>query len=411
VPEGEDVPVSTGDEAEMRTHHEPALALALVLALAGCTSTPGSGETAVSVEPSVSSVATTSPSEQDAVFPTAAFADIREDPVSAEMAAEFQAALSDMAGRAGMAATVMSADGTWSGATGKADGVRNLRVDDQFAIASVTKSVTAAQVMQMVEAGELGLDDLAADHLPRDLDFDTNGATIRQLLGMHSGIPDYIFETTPREDASNDRQRVWTPADILELVPADRAPVGEDFDYSDTNYILLGLVIEQIRGRPMAEVLRDGVLDIDGMKRLIYQPDEVPTEPMAMPEGKSTAILEKGGGYLPSLAHATFAGPAAAMASDSGTLAHWWGAFCAGEIVSEASLTEMSTFHDGYGLGLYNPGDPYAQVVGHTGEHDGYVAWAGCLPEDGSVVVVLSNHVVDDIGAMAEPLVDAVRSG
>ena len=61
-------------------------------------------------------------------------------------------------------------------------------------------------------------------------------------------------------------------------------------------------------------------------------------------------------------------------------------------------------------LGLYNPGNPYAQVVGHTGEHDGYVAWAGCLPEDGSVVVVLSNHVVEDIGGMAEPLVDAVRS-
>jgi CubicO group peptidase (beta-lactamase class C family) len=99
------------------------------------------------------------------------------------------------------------------------------------------------------------------------------------------------------------------------------------------------------------------------------------------------------------------------MASDSLSLARWWRAFCAGEIVSEASLTEMSTFDDGYGLGLYNPGDPYAEVVGHAGEHDGYVAWAGCLPEDGAVVVVLSNCVVVDIGLMARPLVDAVRSG
>ena len=84
----------------------------------------------------------------------------------------------------------MSADGTWSGATGKADGVRDLRIDDQIAIASVTKSVIAAQVMQLVEAGELDLDDPATDHLPPDLDFDTNGATVRQLLGMHSGILD-----------------------------------------------------------------------------------------------------------------------------------------------------------------------------------------------------------------------------
>jgi len=158
-------------------------------------------------------------------------------------------------------------------------------------------------------------------------------------------------------------------------------------------------------------VLRDGVLRIDGVERLIYQPDGVPTEPIAMPSGKSTAVLDKGGGYLPSLAHVTSDGPGAAMASDTPSLARWWRAFCSGEIVSQASLTEMSTFHDGYGLGLYNPGDPYAEVVGHTGEHDGYVPWAGCLPEDGAVVVVLTNHMVEDIGAMARPLVEAVTSG
>ena len=153
----------------------------------------------------------------------------------------------------------------------------------------MTKSVIAAQVMQMVEAGELDLDDPATDHLPPDLDFDTNGATIRQLLGHRSGIPDYYPPLLER--LSTDRQRVWLnpalrglePADLLELVPDDRAPAGKEFGYTDTNYLLLGLVIEQIRGRPVGDVLRDGVLRIDGVERLIYQPDEVPTEPIAMP--------------------------------------------------------------------------------------------------------------------------------
>jgi len=358
-----------------------------------------------------------SPSEPAASFPTAAFADISEDPVSEEVAAKFQAALRDMAGGGGIAATVMSPDGTWSGAAGKADGVRDVRVNDQFAIGSVTKSVIAAQVMQMVTAGELDLDDPATDHLPPDLDFDTNGATIRQLLGHRSGIPDYY----PRllESLSTDRQRAWLnpalrglePADLLELVPDDRAPAGEEFGYTDTNYLLLGLVIEQIRGRPVGDVLRDGVLSIDGVERLIYQPDEIPTQPIAMPYGESTAALKKGGGYLPSLAAASADGAAAAMASDAPSLASWWRALCAGEIVSQASLTEMSTFHDGYGLGLINPGDPYAQGVGHTGEGFGesYVSWAGCLPPDGAVVVVLSNRWVDDTGGMARPLVLAAR--
>ena len=173
---------------------------------------------------------------------------------------------------------------------------------------------------------------------------------------------------------------------------------------------MLGLIIEQIRGRPVAEVLRDGVLDIGGVERLIYQPDEVPSEPMAMPDGKSTAVLEKGGGYLPSLAGSTSDGPGAAMASDAPSLARWWRAFCAGKIVSQDSLTEMATLQDEYGLGLFEVADPYAEGFGHTGSHLGYVSWAGCLPESGAIVVVLHNRVVEDIGGMAAPLVNAVGS-
>ena len=113
-------------------------------------------------------------------------------------------------------------------------------------------------------------------------------------------------------------------------------------------------------------------------------------------------------------------GPAAAIASDSPSLANWWRAFCAGEIVSQASLSEMSTLVErpsigewaptgGYGLGLYNVADPYAHAVGHTGVDIGFMAWAACLPEDGAVVVVLMNHHVD-LGTFARPLVDALDS-
>jgi D-alanyl-D-alanine carboxypeptidase len=389
----------------MRNLHGRVFALALVVALAGCAPTPDGTETTNPAEPAVESVASASPSEPAASFPTTAFADISEGPVSEEKAARFQATLREMAGRGGMVATVMSPDGTWSGTAGKADGLRDVKVNDQFAIGSVTKSVVAAQVMEMVEAGELALDDPATDHLPAGLGFDTNQATIRDLLGMRSGIPDYSDALW--KSLSTHRQRRWTPEDMLELVGRARSPAGVTFEYSPTNYVLLGLIIEQVRGSPVADVVRDGILSIDGTERLIYQPDERPTEPMAMPEGESTAALEKGGGYLPSLAGATASGPAGGMASDSPSLARWWRAFCAGEIVSPASLTEMTTFHDGYGLGLYNP---YGGVVGHTGQHVGYVAWAGCLPEDGSVVVVLSNRVVDNIGAIAAPLIDVVTS-
>lgn len=83
----------------------------------------------------------------------------------------------------------------------------------------------------MAEAGELALDDLAADHLPEDLEFDANEATIRQLLGHRSGLPDY-YELGPLEDIQSDFQRVWTPTELLELVPTERTPPGSTFSYA-----------------------------------------------------------------------------------------------------------------------------------------------------------------------------------
>jgi hypothetical protein len=102
------------------------------------------------------------------------------------------------------------------------------------------------------------------------------------------------------------------------------------------------------------------------------------------------------------------------MASDTISLARWWRAFCAGEIVSDASLAEMATFYrdidDEYGLGLFNPANGYAQGVGHLGGNFGYNSWSGCLTEDQLVVVVLINRDETDIFNLGRPLIEAARS-
>jgi D-alanyl-D-alanine carboxypeptidase len=388
----------------------PLVAMVLVALLAGCDRAT-SGSTSTSMPESTPRPSTGA----DVGFSTAAFADLGEESVPEALAAELQAALDEVGAtveRGGMTATVVSPEGSWSGATGRADDTRGLRVDDQFAIASVTKPIVAAQVMQMAEAGEIDLDDPVADHLAADLDFDTNGATIRELLGQRSGIPSEDWTEVDELLLAHPR-RSWPSTWLLDLVPTTRAPAGEAFEYANANYVLLGHVIEQIRGRTVGEVLRTGVLDVDGVQRLIYQPDEAPSVPMAMPGGQSTAALAEGGGYLPSFAAASTHGAAAAMASDAPSLARWWRALCAGEIVSPESLTVMTTLDDGYGLGLYNVAEGYADAVGHSGEHiDGtYVSWAGCLPEHGTVVVVLGNQGLADVDATARSLVTAVIAG
>lgn len=386
-------------------------AVALVLGLAGC---------GADAEPAPPTSTTSSTSTQAAGFPVATFAALSEEPVTDELAARLQAALAehDVSGGGGMSATVMTTDGTWSGTTGTADGVRDLQVDDMFAIASITKSVVAAQVMLMVEADELALDDPVADHLPRGLRFDTNEATIRQLLSHRSGLPDY-YDLLGRSQETELR-RTWTPTEILARLPAGRSSPGTAFSYAETNYLLLSLVIEHLRGRPLVDVLRDGALAVDGLERLVHQPDERPTEPVAMPAGAPRPDLGRRGGYLPTLASATAYHASGAIASDALSLARWWRALCSGEIVSPASLVEMSAFEPAaylgsYGLGVYNPADGYASGFGHTGQLPGYMSWAACLPEEEAVIVVLTNHEVADghlafSHGLAHPLVDAVRS-
>jgi len=382
----------------------------LILIVAGC----GSAESSASPSPATtpratSAAATVQPSVAPMAFPTETFAALSDDPVAVDVAARFQAALTDAVyDGGGVTATVMTPDGTWSGAAGKADGVHDMQPDSQFGIGSGTKPIIAAQVMLMVEAGEISLDRPATDYLPADFDFDTNGATIRQLLSHRSGIPDW-YEAMKKRFAE-DRSHVWKLEEMLALVPAARRPAGGAEDYADTNYNLLGLVIEHVRQRPLVEVLRDGALRVEGTKRLIWQPDEAPTDPMAMPRGESHDALEEGGGYLPSISD-TVDGAAGGMASDSISLARWWRAFCSGEIVSQTSLTEMSTLiNNEYGLGLLNPAAGYAQGVGHLGANFGYNSWSGCLPEDHLIVVVLINRDDTDIFNLGRPLVMAARS-
>jgi D-alanyl-D-alanine carboxypeptidase len=376
----------------------------------GPATTPSATTTAASVQPSVAPTP----------FPTAAFAALNDNPLPGDVAAKFQTALASLDSTAGggVASTVTTPDGTWSGAVGTADGVHDLQPDSQFAIGSVTKTIVAAQLMLLVEAGEISLDRPAADYLPADFDFDTNGATIRQLLSHRSGIPWWDDDDLSAEMAK-DPTRVLEPHEILAHVPPARRPLGT-FDYADTNYVLLGLVIGHIRQRPLFEVLREGALRVPGTERLIWQPDERPTDPIAMPDGESRDALERLGGHIPSLS-AMVDGAAGAMASDAISLARWWRAFCAGEVVSQASLTEMSTFYDNsasglpidYGLGLLNPADGYSKGgVGHMGQAGAYESWAACLPEDDVVVVVLTSgkYEASSIFDMGRPLVMAARS-
>jgi CubicO group peptidase (beta-lactamase class C family) len=153
--------------------------------------------------------------------------------------------------------------------------------------------------------------------------------------------------------------------------------------------------------------MRSGVLSGDGYERLIYQPDERPTDPMAMPRGASADIFDENGGYLPSLSSVTMGTSEGAMASDAVSLARWFRALCAGQVVSPASVDEMTDLRKRpeYGLGIWDRRYEYGAnsgALGHTGlAREGYRTAALCFQNPGMVVVVLANSEEHDVDTTA----------
>jgi D-alanyl-D-alanine carboxypeptidase len=307
-------------------------------------------------------------------------------------------------GLPGITATVMTADGQlWSGAAGTADGMHPVEVRSQFGIASFTKTVLAAEVMRLSEKGLLRLSDPVAEHLPPSFHFDTNGATIGNLLHMESGIPDPTWFGP--SDAEADPLRDWTPEEVLATVPAYRSKPGDRFVYEDANYMLLSLVIKQTAGTTTSAALRSDVLADPRLASMVYQTAERPKGPLALPflGGKVRPnILEVGGGYLPTKAEASYANGSGCMASDSGALALFGYLLFGGKLVSEQSLLAMTDFGTGfYGLGVFNQTKNNAwrsagQAIGNGGwDGGGYSSVLAVLPSEGIVISVMTNTAGD----------------
>lgn len=299
----------------------------------------------------------------------------------------------------GVAAAVIVADrGTWVGAAGTADGAAPLEPNAQFAIGSVTKTITAAQVLQLVESGAIDLDRPIAEYVGED-DLATNGATVRQVLGMRSGIGD------PQIDADTCRSDLAASISLADLrkVPLGTPyfEPGAGFRYTSSNYDLAGILIEEVTGSTLASVLRSGVLSEPGLERLIYQDAERPTPPLAAPfvigSGSDVPgpidLLQVGGGYLPARCLASSAGPAGGMASDAMTLARWGYLLYGGWVLGDEALAAMTDFEDGYyGLAAVDNGSIFGgPALGHAGTVPGYTAQQLVFPEEGLSVAMLMN--------------------
>jgi D-alanyl-D-alanine carboxypeptidase len=167
-------------------------------------------------------------------------------------------------------------DRTWEGSAGNlARGAgRPLDPNDAFRAASVTKHVTAAVAVRLAQEGRLALDEPLAGQLdPRLLDrwhaFDALPRTTpRQLIAHTSGLPNYFGEATFLARLRDDPTRAWRSVDLVDHAAENGTPAfapGEGFEYTDTGFVIAGILIEEKTGRQLHEVYREFVFDTLGM--------------------------------------------------------------------------------------------------------------------------------------------------
>jgi D-alanyl-D-alanine carboxypeptidase len=212
--------------------------------------------------------------------------------VSARLQAAVEAQVT--AGAPGALARVEAARGgvTWEGSAGQlARGKsRVLRPDDAFRAASVTKSVTAAVAVRLAREGRLALDaplaaQLAPELLQRWRALDAlPRTTVRQLLAHTSGVPNYFGEKAFMARVREEPRRAWHPVELVDHAAAHGTPSfppGEGFAYSDTGYVITGILVEQITGRPLHKVYRELVFDPLGMDTTWLEGHEPARKPEA----------------------------------------------------------------------------------------------------------------------------------
>ncbi|MGH2455239.1 MAG: serine hydrolase domain-containing protein [Candidatus Limnocylindria bacterium] len=257
----------------------------------------------------------------------------------------------------------------WAGASGVArDGVTPLDGDSPFAIASITKTFVATIVLQLVEEGRISLETRAGDVLP-ELGIPA-GVTIGQLLAHTSGIADLLAPM--RGPMNEEPQRRWSGSDVVLLVGEPWFAPGTRYAYSNTNYVVLGLVVERVTGRPFA---------LEVAQRLL--------EPLGLSE--TGVLLEEGAPALMTPSWASAFGTSGNMYSSASDLLRWATVLYHGNVLLPISRGRMLSFgeDDPYGLGAQRIEVDGRVGQGHSGLLRGFTSLLVDLPDEGISLVVM----------------------
>ena len=308
-------------------------------------------------------------------------------------------------GARGVSAAVIFPNGRiWTGVSGISHDTVAIEPDMLFAIGSITKNVVAALTLKLAEEHILSLDDPLSKWLPEYPHIDSK-ITIRQLLNHTSGI--YMFWDNQKiwDDLVKDRTKAWSPEEVLSYIKEPEFPAGEGWRYSNTNYLLLAMIIEKATDSTLSTEFNKHFwkpLGIDNA--YLSQQEDIPTDNQAHVYGDNFVFgnEESDLTFLPRASHESIGFGSSGIFTTAKSLAQWSHALFGGKILQQQSMDEMLQFVEfreisnisAYGLGVqlypkrFSSGE---RAIGHGGGNIGTTTYMVYLPEHNTSVVVMIN--------------------
>lgn len=346
----------------------------------------------------------------------------------------YQALIDDITAK-GVVGILMSVykplTGMWIGASGKADLHNNINMKpcNISRVGSTVKMFTATSVLKLAEEGKINLDDKISSYLEGDVITKIENAdkvTIRQLLQHSGGIYNYIQNLKFQTASINDLIREWKPEDLLDYAynKTSYFQPGEDVRYSNTGYIMLGLLIEKIEGEPFYKVF----------ERKIFNPLGLTSTRFAASDPVPDDIVR---GYIDlysklQVIESTWFSGWDYYTADGGLISNpydlsiFFQALMNEKIINNQLLNEMLSwkapkdqdpdfFPISYGLGIFKIETPKGIAYMHSGDAIGYYANMLYFPDDSTTIVYAVNSNYGNIDQFVstkdamEKIMDAIK--
>lgn len=319
-----------------------------------------------------------------------------------EMAPALQDALDAWAaepGHFGVSASVMLADGAqWSGAAGRADFDAPLTPEYRMAMASITKTMTGAVVLTLVDDGVVQLDD-PIDRWLEPMRNIPGAITVRQLLNHTNGLANYPDSVALQRAVTADFSKVFTAGEVLSYVGPPVAPPGVRTQYTNTAFLVLGLIAERATGRTMVDLYHQRLWTPLDLQEVFYPGFEEPSEPIAPVFGTNGLVTP-----MTRISQLTTGNTAGGLFATARAVARWGHALFTGSLLSPDTQAQMRQLEpaagnipgeSGAGLGIRGYGYFDRVQYGHSGGGGFGNSLMLHDPDTGITVVVMMNQALN----------------